>query len=110
MMSPKVRVPLRGSELTFGAAVGPVPYGTLNAQGFNPLDYLRHHGWTRTSITANPTPTTKPAEFGSFPNYLAARVGGPRAARRLGPTETTKRFSMTEVPKDDGEEPDTTEP
>ena len=36
----------------------------------------------------NPALTTSLAEFGSYPNYLAARVGELRAARGMGRTET----------------------
>ena len=39
----------------------------------------------------SPTPTTNPAEFSSYPNYLAARVDGPRAARELSRTGTIGR-------------------
>ena len=53
---------------------------------------------------ASPVPTTNPAEFGSFPNYLAARVGGLRAARGLSRTQSIGRAARTDMDEDGGEE------
>ena len=48
-------------------------------------------------------PTTNPVEFGSYPNYLAARVDGLGEARELSRTETIGRFAKTEEVEDGGE-------
>ena len=53
----------------------------------------------------NPTPAISPAEFGSYPNYFAVRVGRLRAAREMSRTETAGRFARTEEEDDFGEEP-----
>ena len=73
--------PLRALNLTFDAAVGPVSYGTSIVRRPDPLRYLQHQEGTPSSIMAGPTPELGPAEFGSFPNYLAAQAEGQRAAR-----------------------------
>ena len=90
------------------AAVGYVLYGTSNVQGPNPLCNLQRHGKDHTPIMANPIPTTNPADYGSFPNYLAARVDGPRAAWGMSRTETTGLFAKTEEGEHGGEESATT--
>ena len=52
--------------------------GTSDTQGPNPLNYLSRYGG---AIMDDPIPTLNPAEFGSYENYIAARVDGVRATR-----------------------------
>ena len=58
---------------------------------------------------ASPSPKTNPAEFGSFPNYLAGRVGGFRATRELSRNEMTGKSAAAKKGADGGEKAVTAE-
>ena len=49
-------------------------------------------------------PTLDPAEFGSYDNYVAARVGGVRAARGKSRTRIIGLYAKTDEDEDGGEE------
>ena len=55
-------------------------------------------------IMDNPTPAINPAEFGTYVNSLAARIGGVRATRGMSRAETIGRFAktMTDENEDSG--------
>ena len=50
----------------------------------------------------NPIPKANSAGFGSFLNYLAARVDGLRTARELSRTKTIGRLTLTQEEEDRG--------
>ena len=56
------------------------------------------------SIMDNPIPAINPAEFGSYENYLASRVDGIKATRRISRTGTTGQFAKTDEDEDGGKE------
>ena len=53
----------------------------------------------------DPIHTPNSAEFGSYENYLAARVGGIRATRGMSRVEITGHFAKTDGDEDGGEGP-----
>ena len=86
------------------AAIGHIPYGALDVQGPTSSYYLEHYGVADAPIMNNPTPSTNPAEFGSYPNYLVARVDGLKATRGMCRTGTIGRSTRTEEDGVGGEE------
>ena len=100
------------SELisTLGAAVGPDQLGSSNSQGPYPLHYLLcHWGGGSASIMDDSIPMPNPAEFGLYGNYLAAWVGGVRAARGTSRLEISGHLTETDEDEDGEEESATTD-
>ena len=52
----------------------------------------------------DPIPALNPAEFGSYENYIAARVNGVRAIRGTSRLEIIGLFAKTDEDEDGGEE------
>ena len=89
---------------TLDAAVGSDQLGTSNSQGPNPLHYLLRHGGVTASIMDDLIPMPTPAEFGSYENYLAARVDGVRAARGTSRLEVICHFAEIDEDEDGGKD------
>ena len=53
----------------------------------------------------DPIPALNPAEFGSYENFIAARVGGVRATRGTSRLEITGLLAKTDEDEDGGKEP-----
>ena len=75
--------------------------GNSDTQGPNPLHYLSRNGG---AIMDDPIPSPNPAEFGSYENYIAARVDGVRATRGTSRLEITGFFAKTDEDEDGCEE------
>ena len=78
MMSAGVFASIRGPDSSLNPAGGSraLPCGTSVMHLAYPPHYLLCHGETEASTMDNPIPTIDPAEFGSYDNYLVARIGG----------------------------------
>ena len=97
MKGPRAISPYSVLISTLGAALGSDQGGASNSQGLNPLHYLLCHGGASAFIMNDPIPVLNPAEFGSYENYLAARVDGIRATRGMSRAEAIGQFANTGV-------------
>ena len=93
------------ASLEAAAALGSDHRGTSSTQGPNPLHYLLRHGRASASIMDGPIPMPNPDEFGSYKNYIAARVDGARATRGTSRLEITGLLAKTDEDEDGEEEP-----